>query len=105
MELVKNFWDNFHCGSNHEYKFKKGYKSEEILAKQKSLKSILEPFSRQGNLDMLKRAKFIDIEAIMKFKNFDEYDYIGFHGQTILHDPKNKLSLQLGDPNLISKKK
>ena len=39
----------------------------------------------------------------MKFKNFNQYDYIGFHGQTILHDPKNKLSLQLGDPNLISK--
>lgn len=66
------FQDIFNC-FYQEYKFKKGYKSEEILAKQKSLKSILEPFSRQGNLDMLKRAKFIDIESIMKYTCFEGF--------------------------------
>ncbi len=29
-------------------------------------------------------------------------DLIGFHGQTILHNPKNKYSKQLGDGNLLS---
>ena len=29
-------------------------------------------------------------------------DLIGFHGQTIFHDPKNKISKQLGDGNLLS---
>ena len=66
------FQDIFNC-FYQEYKLKKGYKSEEILAKQKSLKSILEPFSRQGNLDMLKRAKFVDIESIMKYACFEGF--------------------------------
>ncbi len=29
-------------------------------------------------------------------------DVIGFHGQTIFHDPKNKITKQLGDGNLLS---
>ena len=28
--------------------------------------------------------------------------YIGFHGQTILHDPRKKLSLQLGNAKLLA---
>jgi len=28
--------------------------------------------------------------------------YVGFHGQTIYHDPINKLSIQLGDPQLLA---
>lgn len=66
------FQDIFNC-FYQEFKLKKGYKSEEILAKQKSLKSILEPFSRQGNIDMLKRANFLDIESIMKYACFEGF--------------------------------
>ena len=29
-------------------------------------------------------------------------DLVGFHGQTIFHDPKNKITKQLGDGNLLS---
>ena len=32
-----------------------------------------------------------------------EIDIIGFHGQTITHDPKNKLSFQIGDGELMAK--
>ena len=31
-----------------------------------------------------------------------EIDLLGFHGQTIFHDPKNKITKQLGDGNLLS---
>ena len=31
-----------------------------------------------------------------------DIDLIGFHGQTIFHDPKKKISKQLGDGNLLS---
>ena len=31
-----------------------------------------------------------------------EVDMVGFHGQTILHDSKKKISKQLGDGNLLS---
>ena len=32
----------------------------------------------------------------------ENIDLIGFHGQTIFHDPKNKISKQLGDGKLLS---
>ena len=42
--------------------------------------------------------------VLLDFKNFNLYDYIGFHGQTIYHDPKNKTSIQLGNPKIIAEK-
>lgn len=48
----------------NEYKLAMGYKPEEIFAKSRSLTGILEPFSSQGNIDLLKRAGFKDIEII-----------------------------------------
>ena len=40
-------------------------------------------------------------QIIKKSKN--EIDLVGFHGQTIFHDPKNKITKQMGDGNLLSK--
>ena len=37
-----------------------------------------------------------------KNKNIN-IDLIGFHGQTVLHKPKKNYSIQIGDPNLLSK--
>ena len=39
-------------------------------------------------------------EISLKYKG--KIDLIGFHGQTIFHDPKKKLSKQLGDAKLLS---
>ena len=39
-------------------------------------------------------------EISLKYK--DEIDFIGFHGQTIFHSPKLKISKQLGDGRLMS---
>ena len=39
-------------------------------------------------------------EIISKYK--DEIDFVGFHGQTIFHNPKKKISKQLGDGRLLS---
>jgi len=38
-----------------------------------------------------------------KKKTGKNIDLIGFHGQTIFHDPKNKITKQLGDGKLLSK--
>ena len=35
-------------------------------------------------------------------KTGDDIDIIGFHGQTIFHNAKNKITKQLGDGNLLS---
>ena len=36
--------------------------------------------------------------------NFSDVDVIGIHGNTLVHKPANKISIQLGDLRLISKK-
>ncbi|MDC0406683.1 anhydro-N-acetylmuramic acid kinase [Candidatus Pelagibacter sp.] len=38
----------------------------------------------------------------MSSKYQDEIDFIGFHGQTIFHNPEQKISKQLGDGKLMS---
>ncbi len=54
-----------------EFKLNNGYSPEEIIAKTMSLKGVLEPFSSQANVEMLKRAGFIDILTIFKYLNFE----------------------------------
>jgi tRNA (cmo5U34)-methyltransferase len=56
-----------------DYKLEKGYTPEEIINKTRSLKGVLEPFSTQGNLDLLKRAGFVDIITVMKYINFEGF--------------------------------
>jgi len=56
-----------------EYKLDNGYSADEIISKSKSLKGILEPFSTEGNLDLLRRAGFVDILSIQKYMNFEGF--------------------------------
>ena len=39
-------------------------------------------------------------EVSLKYK--DEVNFVGFHGQTIFHNPELKISRQLGDGELMS---
>ena len=54
-----------------DYKLEQGYQPDEIVAKSRSLKGVLEPFSTQGNIDMFKRAGFKDILSVMKYVCFE----------------------------------
>jgi len=56
-----------------DFKLKQGYRSDEIIAKSRSLKGVLEPFSTQGNIDLLKRAGFVDIITIFKYICFEGF--------------------------------
>ena len=56
-----------------EYKLNNGYTPDEIMGKSKSLKGILEPFSTQGNLGLLKRAGFVDFMTVMKYVCFEGF--------------------------------
>jgi tRNA (cmo5U34)-methyltransferase len=56
-----------------DYKLNHGYSPENIVAKARSLKGVLEPFSTQGNLDLLQRAGFVDITSIMKYVCFEGF--------------------------------
>ena len=59
--LVQNYED---------FKIKNGYSVQEIKAKQKSLRGVLRPFSLEGNIDLLKRAGFVDYEIIFSYGQF-----------------------------------
>lgn len=56
-----------------EYKTSQGYTPEEILNKAASLKSVLEPFSTQGNIDLFRRAGFVDIMTVYKWVCFEGF--------------------------------
>lgn len=56
-----------------EFKMRNGFDSEEILEKQRSLKGVLEPFSTQGNLDLLSRAGFQDVTTVQKSLCFEGF--------------------------------
>ena len=56
-----------------EYKISQGYDEKEIIGKTLSLKGILEPFSSNANIEMLKRAGFKDINLIFKKLPFEGY--------------------------------
>lgn len=56
-----------------DYKLDRGYSPDEIVGKARSLKGVLEPFSTQGNLDLLHRAGFVDITTVMKYVCFEGF--------------------------------
>ncbi len=51
----------------HDYKLSRGFSAEEVMGKANSLRGVLEPFSTQGNLDLMKRAGFVDIMSVYKW--------------------------------------
>lgn len=56
-----------------DYKLRMGYTADAIVSKSRSLKGVLEPFSSQGNVDMLKRAGFVDINTVQKYLCFEGF--------------------------------
>lgn len=56
-----------------DFKLEQGYDAAEVIAKARSLKGVLEPFSTQGNLDLLKRAGFVDCMSVMKWICFEGF--------------------------------
>jgi tRNA (cmo5U34)-methyltransferase len=56
-----------------ELKLENGYTGEEIVGKARSLKGVLEPFSTDGNLGLLRRAGFNDVMSIFKYVCFEGF--------------------------------
>ncbi len=56
-----------------ELKIRNNFSDEEIMSKKRSLIGVLEPFSTQGNIDILKRAGFQDIASIFKYICFEGF--------------------------------
>lgn len=56
-----------------DYKLAQGFSEAEIVHKARSLKGVLEPFSSQGNLDLLARAGFVDVMTVFKYGSFEGF--------------------------------
>lgn len=56
-----------------DYKLDRGYTETEVVQKTRSLKGVLEPFSTQGNLDLMRRAGFVDVMTVMKYLCFEGF--------------------------------
>lgn len=56
-----------------DYKIEQGYTPGDIIGKSRSLKRVLEPFSTDGNLDLLRRAGFVDVMTVQKYLCFEGF--------------------------------
>ena len=56
-----------------DFKILNGFSEKEIIAKTKSLKGVLEPFTTSENLNFLKRAGFKDFVTIQKNLSFEGF--------------------------------
>lgn len=66
-------FQDFTAALYQEYKLGQGYDATEIVEKSRSLKGVLEPFSTEGNLGLLRRAGFADIMTIYKYVCFEGF--------------------------------
>jgi len=57
----------------NDFKLRNGLTPDEILAKTRSLKGVLEPFSTEGNLGLLQRAGFVDVMTVQKYLCFEGF--------------------------------
>lgn len=56
-----------------DFKLNQGFTEQEIVNKNRSLKGVLEPFSTQGNIDLMRRAGFVDIMTVFKHLCFEGF--------------------------------
>lgn len=56
-----------------DYKLEQGFSEAEIVAKTRSLKGVLEPFSTAANMDLLHRAGFSDVMVVWKSLCFEGF--------------------------------
>lgn len=56
-----------------DFKIQNGFSAEEILAKTASLKGVLNPFTSEENIALLRDAGFRRVFTIAKFLQFEGY--------------------------------
>ena len=105
LSLIKSDGDReFTCISNNYVEFDPDLQKELISIRKKLNNHIdLDKYSDEL-MEIEREYTLFNIKIIDQFlkKNKNHVDLIGFHGQTIFHDPDRKITKQLGDGKLIS---
>lgn len=56
-----------------DFKLQQGFTEQEVVNKSRRLKGVLEPFSTQGNLELMQRSGFSDIMTVFKHLCFEGF--------------------------------
>ena len=84
---------------NENYYYEYNNKTKDFLLNLQ-IKSLENYKEKKQKLDTLITNEHY--KALSEFDIINKCDLISFHGQTILHDPKNRVSIQAGDPQLLA---
>ena len=86
----------------YQYKSEFRQKLRDYIKSINSIEDIENSITEYKNLE--KEITFLHSNISKKIisKQTIEVDLIGFHGQTIIHKPEKKYSIQMGNPNLLS---
>ncbi len=75
---------------------------EKIHSIKENVRGLNDLKKQSKELNNLERLITLFHAKIIKELQFEKIDLIGFHGQTLYHNPKEKISKQLGDGKLLS---
>ena len=89
---------------NHFYEYKDEFRQKlrDYIKNINSIEDITNSISEYKNLEKEITLLHSDISKKLISKHTTEVDLVGFHGQTIIHKPEKKYSIQMGNPNLLS---
>ncbi len=89
---------------NHFYEYKAEFRQKlrAYIKNINSIEDITNSIYEYKNLEKEITLLHSDISKKLISKHTTEVDLVGFHGQTIIHKPEKKYSIQMGNPNLLS---
>ena len=98
IKIIQNKYYKF----NNKLKIKILNGIEEIKQLTKNVKEneIFESLDKDFSVNLLEKLNLFFLSSKVSIKNID---MIGIHGNTVLHNPKDGKSIQLGNTELISK--
>ena len=99
ISLVKTDGNNLvRYNKNFFYEYSNNIRNLLLELYKKTIKEVYNEKSKYDNIVTLEHLKALKESSLLT-----NAEIIGFHGQTIYHNPKKRISLQLGNPNLLSK--
>ncbi len=90
--------------ANRFYQYKAVFRQKlrDYIKNINSIEDIEKSITEYKNLEKEITLLHSEISKKIISKKTIEVDLVGFHGQTIIHKPKKKYSIQMGNPNLLS---
>ena len=95
LDIIDNYYEKY--DNNFKFSLKDFINRTTSPEYIKNKKDLYRKLENQSTTNHAKVSK----EIINKNKDI-RIDFVGFHGQTIHHKPNKGISIQMGDPNLLS---